>query len=362
MPGRSSKSAAVRSRGWSRPASGCEWWGGQVPDKNKGRSGNAAAPKASSRSVFTLRMKPKLNSDVFRVVPGLRLDFAARPTRVTPWYESKKQYRKQLEAGKDELAEWQNVLYAGDQQSLLLVFQGLDTSGKDGAIKHVLSGVNPQGCQVFSFKAPSSEELEHDFLWRAHQRVPERGRIGVFNRSHYEDVVIARVAPEVLARQRIPARFLNPATLWTERFRDIVQFEDYHHRNGTQILKFFLHLSKEEQRHRLLARIDAPQKNWKMSVADLVVRRKWEAFQAAYADCLAATSTATAPWYVVPADDKRNARLIILEAILETLRALDLRYPESTDEHRRALAEVRRGLANESGDRSRARRRPPRKK
>jgi len=289
-------------------------------------------------------MKQKPRTKDFQVAPGTKVQLSKWPTKVASLAPSKKHFRKLLEVSRDELIELQNVMYAHDRYALLLIFQGMDTAGKDGAIRHVMSGVNPQGCQVFSFKQPSSEELEHDFLWRTNKRLPERGRIGIFNRSYYEEVLIARVNPAVLAGQRIPAEFVNPATIWRERYRDIVNLEDYLHRNGTRIIKFFLHVSKEEQRQRFLARIDEPDKNWKLSPSDLTSRSQWDEFQAAYADCLGATSTACAPWYVVPADDKWNARLIVSRVIVETMKSLRMHYPESSDQHRRELKAVRRAL------------------
>jgi PPK2 family polyphosphate:nucleotide phosphotransferase len=293
-----------------------------------------------------MNLKCRLND--FRVAPGKNVNLAKWPTKVKPLYASQKSYRKLLEEYRDELSALQRVLYAHDRYAVLLIFQGMDTAGKDGAIRHVMSGVNPQGCQVFSFKQPSSEELDHDFLWRTNKRLPERGRIGIFNRSYYEEVLIARVLPQVLAGQRLPAECVNPKTLWGERFQDIVNLEDYLHRNGTRVIKFFLHLSKEEQRQRFLARIDDPDKNWKLSPADTAMRERWDDFQHAYADCLGATSTRCAPWYVVPADDKHNARLIISHAIVETMKTLKMGYPEPTEAHREELQTVRRLLAKKA--------------
>lgn len=273
------------------------------------------------------------------------------PTSIAPLYHSKPHYRELLDEARAELQERQNVLYAHGRYALLLVFQGMDAAGKDGAIKHVMSGVNPQGCRVFSFKQPSAEELAHDFLWRTHQRLPERGQIGIFNRSYYEEVLIARVRPGVLAAQRLPEECVRAKDFWRDRFRDIVQHEDYLHRNGTRILKFFLHLSREEQRQRLLARVDDPDKNWKLSPADLEVRREWDAFQRAYADCLGATSTKRAPWFIIPADDKKNARLLISQIIVAALRALPIEYPRATAAHLQELKAVKRALENEAPER-----------
>ena len=251
-----------------------------------------------------------------------------------------------LQQGVDRLAELQDMLYAQDRWSVLLVFQAMDAAGKDGTIRHVMSGVNPQGCQVFSFKQPSSEELAHDFLWRTNKRLPERGRIGIFNRSYYEEVLIARVNPDVLRNQRLPKEFVGKK-IWEERYADIVHLEDYLHRNGTRVVKFFLHLSSEEQRRRFLARLDDPRKNWKFSRADIEVRRQWGDFQKAYADCLGATSSECAPWHIVPADDKWNARLIISQIIVQTMETLKMEYPSPGKEHAQELAHVRRLLQQE---------------
>jgi PPK2 family polyphosphate:nucleotide phosphotransferase len=292
-------------------------------------------------------MNLKFSLKDFRVAPGKKIHLAKWPTRVKPFYASKKAYHKLLEEYREEISGLQRVLYAHDRYALLLIFQGMDTAGKDGAIRHVMSGVNPQGCQVFSFKQPSSEELDHDFLWRTNKCLPERGRIGIFNRSYYEEVLIARVLPAVLAGQRLPPEHVNPKTIWRERYQDMVHLEDYLHRNGTHIVKFFLHLSKEEQRQRFLARIDDPKKNWKLSPADIEMRARWADFQHAYADCLAATSTPHAPWYIVPADDKWNARLIISHVIVETMKALKMSYPAPTEKHRQELQRARRLLTQE---------------
>ena len=280
----------------------------------------------------------------YRVTRGKKLELAKRPSAVDPLYGSKENYRDLLAQYREEISDMQKVLYAHNRYAILLIFQGMDGSGKDSAIRHVMSGVNPQGCQVFSFKRPSDEELEHDFLWRTTLRLPERGRIGIFNRSYYEEVLVARVLPEVLAAQRLPEECVNPKTIWKERFADIAQFEDYLVRNGTRIVKFFLHISKEEQRRRLLARIDEPDKNWKFEMGDLDMRKRWDDFQRAYADAIAATSTASAPWYVVPADDKHNARLIISHVITDTLRGLRMDFPQVTEEQRKRLKAARRVL------------------
>jgi PPK2 family polyphosphate:nucleotide phosphotransferase len=285
----------------------------------------------------------------YRAVPGKKVNLGRWPTRVAPLWKSKEDYRDLLAQYRDELGDLQRVLYAHDRYALLLIFQGMDTAGKDGAIRHVMSGIDPQGCQVFSFKQPSSEELDHDFLWRTNKRLPERGRIGIFNRSYYEEVLVVRVVPEVLAAQRVPEENMKPRTLWKERFKDIVHMEDYLHRNGTRIVKFFLHLSKEEQRQRFLARIDQPDNNWKMSPADIRMRERWDDFQRAYGECIAATSSKGSPWYLVPADDKWNVRLIISHAIVETLKGLRMNYPESGAGHREELRKARALLMKEKG-------------
>jgi PPK2 family polyphosphate:nucleotide phosphotransferase len=244
-----------------------------------------------------------------------------------------------------KLSAQQELLYATDTYSLLLIFQAMDAAGKDSAIKHVMSGVNPQGCQVFSFKHPSAEELDHDFLWNAVRKLPERGRIGIFNRSYYEEVLIVRVHPEILKGQSLPLELLDGETIWHDRYRSIVNLEEHLHRNGTRILKFFLHLSKEEQRKRFLARIDARDKNWKLSLTDMQERKYWKQYMKAYEACLTATSTAAAPWYIVPADDKENAQLIVSKIVLDVLKGLRMVYPKSSLQRRRELKAIRRLLA-----------------
>jgi len=280
----------------------------------------------------------------FRVRPGAKVRLKDWPTDTRRFYRSKEHYRELLAAHVEELSELQEKHYADNRYALLFIFQAMDAAGKDGIIRHVMSGVNPQGCEVTSFRHPGPAELEHDFLWRAAQRLPGRGRIGIFNRSHYEEVLVVRVHPEILARQGLPQETLED-DLWENRYRSIRHFERHLHRNGTRIAKFFLHLSKEEQRKRFLARIDEPNKNWKLSPSDIEERRFWKDYMKAYGDCLSQTSTREAPWYVVPADDKENARLIVSEVILETLRALKLRYPRATPQHRRDLLAIRRKLA-----------------
>jgi PPK2 family polyphosphate:nucleotide phosphotransferase len=221
-------------------------------------------------------MKMKINSKDFRVPPGKKVDLKKWPTRVKPVYKSKKQYQGLLGEQVEELSTLQRLLYASDRYAVLLIFQAMDAAGKDGAIRHVMSGVNPQGCQVFSFKHPSAMELEHDFLWRTTRSLPERGRIGIFNRSYYEEVLIVRVHPEILRSQGLPDELLDEKTIWEERYRSIVNLENHLYRNGTRIIKLFLHLSKEEQRKRFLERIDEPDKNWKFSLADIEERKFWK--------------------------------------------------------------------------------------
>lgn len=285
--------------------------------------------------------------DDYRIRPGAKVDLGKRPTNVKPLSKSNKQYRKLLAEYRAEISELQSVLYAHNRYALLLIFQGMDTAGKGGAIKHVMSGVNPQGCQVFTFGPPSDEELDHDFLWRTNKRLPERGRIGIFDRSYYEEVLIVRVIPEVFECQRLPEEFVDPKIIWRERCRDIVHLEDYLHRNGTRIVKFFLHLSKEEQRRRLLARIATPDKNWKLNRADIEIRRLWDKFRCAYEDCLSATTSEVAPWYAVPADDKRNARLIVSQIIVETMQTLRMSYPAAGKRHLKELKQIKRMLQKE---------------
>jgi PPK2 family polyphosphate:nucleotide phosphotransferase len=289
-------------------------------------------------------MKMKIKSKDFRVRPGANVKLKEWPTRVKPVCKSKKRYQKLLEQHVAELSALQNLHYASNRYALLLIFQGMDSAGKDGAIRHVMSGVNPQGCEVFSFKQPSAEELEHDFLWRTTCRLPERGRIGIFNRSYYEEVLIVRVHPEILQVQGLSEKSRDGKNLWKERYRSIVDLEQHLHRNGTRIIKFFLHLSKDEQRKRFLERIDEPDKNWKFSLADIHERKYWKHYMQAYEDCLTATSTARAPWHVVPADDKEDARLIVSQIILDALNELKMAYPKTSAKRRRELKSIRKRL------------------
>jgi PPK2 family polyphosphate:nucleotide phosphotransferase len=286
----------------------------------------------------------RIDCDDFRVCEGKSVTLKKWPTEVKPYYKTEKELKKTLQQRIEELSDLQTVLYASNRYALLLIFQAMDAAGKDSAIKHVMSGVNPQGCQVFSFKHPSAEELDHDFLWRTTRSLPERGRIGIFNRSYYEEVLIVRVHPELLEAQGVPD--IAPGEkLWKQRYRSICDLEAHLHRNGTRIVKFFLHLSKEEQRRRFLARIDEPDKNWKFSRRDVEERKLWKDYMSAYEKCLSATSTRESPWYVVPADDKKNARLIISQILLDTLRQLKLDYPKLTGEQQKELRAMRKLLA-----------------
>ena len=289
-------------------------------------------------------MKPHIDADRFRVAPGTRVRLGQWPTKVKDFYRSKDDYEERLDRQKLELSELQDRMYASDSYALLLIFQALDAAGKDGVIKHVMSGINPQGCQVFSFKHPSATELDHDFLWRTTTCLPERGRIGIFNRSYYEEVLIVRVHPEILRANRLPDEAFADRNIWKRRYASIVEHEHHLHRNGTRIVKFFLHVSKEEQRKRFLARIDDPKKNWKFSASDVAERALWKDYMRAYADCLAATSTDRAPWYVVPADDKPNARLIVSAVVVETMKGLKMRYPAPGPERVKELQRIRRQL------------------
>ena len=287
----------------------------------------------------------KIQIGNFRVGEGKNIDLKKWPTEVKPFYKSEKQCKKLLRKRVDEMSDLQGLLYASNRYAILLIFQAMDAAGKDSAIKHVMSGVNPQGCQVFSFKHPSLEELEHDFLWRTTECLPERGRIGIFNRSYYEEVLIVRVHPELLHAQGLPDDALDEDTIWKQRYRSIRDLERHLHRNGTRIVKFFLHLSKEEQRRRFLARIDEPDKNWKFGRSDIEEREHWNDYMGAYEACLSTTSTRQSPWYVVPADDKENARLIISQIILDTLRELKMEYPKLSQDHQKELRSIRRLLA-----------------
>jgi PPK2 family polyphosphate:nucleotide phosphotransferase len=283
----------------------------------------------------------KLNSKDFRVPSGKKVNLAKWPTVVKPYFSSKEEYEEVLNKHVEELSALQRLHYASSRYALLLIFQGMDAAGKDGVIRHVMSGIDPAGCEVQSFKQPSDEELKHDFLWRTNSHLPERGRIGIFNRSYYEEVLVVRVHPELLRKEGLAAELLDEKNVWQERYRSIVDLEQHLHRNGTQIVKIFLHLSKEEQRKRFLARIDEPRKNWKFSLADIHERQYWKDYMKAYEQCLHATSRDHAHWYVVPADDKMNARLIVSRILLDALENLKLPYPRVDAKRRAELLKIR---------------------
>jgi PPK2 family polyphosphate:nucleotide phosphotransferase len=290
-------------------------------------------------------MKMKINSKGFRVREGEDVNLKKWPTKVNPVYKSKEQYQTFLAEHVAQLSSQQQLLYASDRYAVLLIFQAMDAAGKDGAIKHVMSGVNPQGCQVFSFKHPSPTELQHDFLWRTTRELPERGRIGIFNRSYYEEVLIVRVHREILRGEGVPDGPPDNKAVWHQRYGSILDLERHLHVNGTRIIKFFLHLSKEEQRKRFLERIDEQKKNWKLGLGDIEERKYWKQYMKAYEECLSATSTRDAPWYVVPADDKENARLVVSRIILDTFEGLKMTYPKTSAKRRRELTLIRRQLA-----------------
>jgi PPK2 family polyphosphate:nucleotide phosphotransferase len=286
----------------------------------------------------------KIDIKRFRVGEGGEVELKKWPTEVKPVCKSKKDYEDLLAKHIEKLSERQDLLYAQGNYALLLIFQAMDAAGKDGAIKHVMSGVNPQGCQVYSFKRPSPEETAHDFLWRTNRCLPARGDFGIFNRSYYEEVLIVRVHPEILAGQNLPEETTKDKDFWKDRYCSIIDLEKHLYRNGTRIVKFFLHISKEEQRKRFLARIDDPDRNWKFSRPDVEERGFWKQYMAAYGECLSATSTKHAPWYVIPADDKENARLIVSQVILDTLDGLNLRYPKTDAARRKELRSIRKSL------------------
>lgn len=286
----------------------------------------------------------KLTISDFQALPGRKVKLAKWPTRVEPLYTSKKHYKKALKKNVEALSDIQRMLYADNHFAVLLIFQGMDAAGKDGAIRHVMSGINPQGFQVFSFKQPSHTELEHDFLWRTAKSLPERGRIGIFNRSYYEEVLIVKVHPDFLINQRLPDKLPPNQSFWRDRYRSIVDHEAHLHRNGTRIIKFFLHQSQDEQTKRFLKRIDDPDKNWKLTTADIEQREYWDDYMTAYEDCISASTSKDAPWFIVPSDDKKNARLIISEIFLQTLNDLALAYPQATDAHQLELQSIRTHL------------------
>jgi PPK2 family polyphosphate:nucleotide phosphotransferase len=286
----------------------------------------------------------KIDTKDYLVRAGEKVKLKDWPTKGKPIFDSKEEYQEALEKHTQQLESMQQLLYGADRYALLLIFQGMDAAGKDGAIKHVMSGVNPQGCEVTSFKQPSAEELEHDFLWRSTVRLPERGRIGIFNRSYYEEVLVVRVHPEILRGEGQAEELHDEKDVWKRRYQSIVDLERHLDRNGTRVVKIFLHLSKEEQRKRFLERIDEPDKNWKFSMADIHERKYWKDYQKAFEDCLEATSTDFAPWYAVPADDKDNARLIVSQIVVEALDGLKMAYPKTTGKRRKELLAIRKEL------------------
>ncbi len=279
----------------------------------------------------------------FRVEPGVAVDLKARPTLVEPIYANKREYQQLLASHVERMSKLQSLLYASHKHAVLVMFQGMDAAGKDSCIKHIMSGVNPQGCEVVSFSHPSASELKHDFLWRTTRDLPERGKIGIHNRSHYEEVLIVRVHPEILAAQSLPDDGKDEK-IWAERYRSIASLERHLHGNGTRIVKIFLHVSKDEQKKRLLERIDIPEKNWKIAPSDIQERKYWKQYQKAYEEAISATSTRDVPWHIVPADDKKSARLFVSHIILETLEALGMKYLETTPQRRAELITMRREL------------------
>jgi PPK2 family polyphosphate:nucleotide phosphotransferase len=287
----------------------------------------------------------KINLDDYRVREGEAVDLKKRPTITSPVYKSKDEYHALLSDDVNRLNAQQQLLYASESKALLIIFQGMDGAGKDGAIGHVMSGVNPQGCEVYSFKQPNAEELHHDFLWRCFRSLPERGRIGIFNRSYYEEVLVVRVHPKLLRGELVPGEPQDKKRVWRDRYRSILQQERHLHANGTRVVKIYLHLSKNEQRKRFLARIDDVEKNWKFSLADIEERKYWKRYMSAYEQCMEHTSTRDSPWYVVPADDKENARLIVSEIVVKSLKKLKMSYPKTSKKRRRELLSLRKVLA-----------------
>ena len=284
----------------------------------------------------------------FLIQPGSKVSLKDHKTEETGEFKDKAEAKAALKKGVKRLAKYQDVLYAADNHAVLIVFQAMDAAGKDSTIKHVMSGVNPQGCQVFSFKAPSAEERDHTYLWRNMKALPERGRIGIFNRSYYEEVLVVRVHPEFLAGQQLPPELKTGKGIWEQRFEEINNFEEYLTNNGTVVIKFFLNVSKAEQKRRFLDRINRPEKNWKFSASDLKERALWDDYQKVYEDMLSNTSTKHAPWYVIPADDKKFMRWQVAEIVGDRLKALNLQYPEVSEEHKQRLQEAKRILEAEA--------------
>jgi len=290
----------------------------------------------------------KINSHDFLVVPGKKVKLADWPTVVKPFFKTKDEYKQLLDKHVEELSSLQRLHYASNRYALLLIFQGMDAAGKDGAIRHVMSGVNPQGCRVSSFKQPSAEELEHDFLWRTTRELPDRGKIGIFNRSYYEEVLVVKVHPEMLRAEGLAEELRDKKSIWNERYQSITNFERHLYRNGTRTVKIFLHLSNEEQRKRFLERIEEADKNWKFSTSDVTERKYWQQYVNAFEDCLSSTTRQHAPWYIVPADDKENARLIVSQILVDTLSGLKMAYPKTTEKRRLELQSIRKLLTKSS--------------
>ena len=317
--------------------------------KNETNEGN----KTQLNNLKFIKKKELINeakkfSDKYRIDDGKKFKLNDFDTKVDFDLENddKSLFKETLQIGVDGLSDLQDVLYAQDKWSLLLIFQAMDAAGKDGAIKHVMSGVNPQGCQVSSFKAPSSEELDHDFLWRCLKNLPERGRIGIFNRSYYEEVLVVRVHKQILENEKLPEKLIT-SDIWENRFEDIRNFEKYLNRNGTIVVKFFLHVSKKEQKKRFIERIEAPEKNWKFSAADVKERECWDEYQNAYEEVIKNTSTEKSPWYVVPADNKSYARIVMVSAIINALDEMNLEYPTLSDEKLAELKDIKKALLEE---------------
>lgn len=286
--------------------------------------------------------------DEFKVSEGKKLSLSKHKTDATGKYKDKDAAVADLEKNIERLSKLQDVLYAQNHHALLIIIQALDAAGKDGLIKHVMTGLNPQGCQVFAFKAPSQEELDHDFLWRASKSLPERGRLGIFNRSYYEEVLVVRVHPQILQNQPLPTKTKNDKKVWEKRFEDIRNFEKYLNRNGVHVVKFFLNVSKDEQKRRFLERIEMPEKNWKFSAGDIKERGHWDDYQKVYQEALGATSTEKSPWYVIPADNKWFTRVAVSEIICQRLEAMKLHYPELTDAQKAELLECKTALESEA--------------
>ena len=289
-----------------------------------------------------------MKTEKFLVKEDSKLDLKHHPTSYSGDYNDKNEAVEDLQKNVRRMAELQDILYAQDVYSLLIIFQAMDAAGKDGAIEHVMSGVNPQGCHVVSFKQPSSEELDHDYLWRCQKALPERGKIGIFNRSHYEEVLVVRVHSGILQGQQLPADVKADKDVWKKRFKHIRDWEDHLYENGIHVIKFFLNVSKDEQKKRFLERIEQPDKNWKFSMGDVKERALWDDYMKCYTEAIEATSTERSPWYIIPADKKWFARLAISEVIVKKLESLDLAYPVLTDEHKAELAEAKRLLESEN--------------